>query len=88
MATVTEVGPRLGIAPTCAALALPRATYYRWRRSQSAPPARPPSPRALSDAERAAVLTVLHEPRFVDLAPAIEEASSIPILPARRSLTP
>jgi putative transposase len=70
MATVTEVGPRLGIAPTCAALALPRATYYRWRRPQSAPLARPPSPRALSDVERAAVLTVLHEPRFVDLAPA------------------
>jgi putative transposase len=70
MATVTEVGPRLGIAPTCAALALPRATYYRWRRPQSAPPARPRSPRALSDAERAAILTLLHDPRFVDLAPA------------------
>jgi putative transposase len=70
MATVTEVGPRLGIAPTCAALALPRATYYRCRRPQRAALARPPSPRALSDAERTAVLTVLHEPRFVDLAPA------------------
>ena len=70
MATVTEIGPRLGIAPTCAALALPRATYYRWRRPQSVPSARPPSPRALSDAERGAILTVLHEPRFVDLAPA------------------
>jgi putative transposase len=70
MATVTEVGPRLGIASTCAALALPRATYYRCRRPQRAALARPPSPRALSDAERTAVLTVLHEPRFVDLAPA------------------
>ncbi len=70
MATVTEVGPRLGIAPTCAALALPRATYYRWRRPQSAPPLHRTSPRALSVAERAAVLAVLHEPRFVDLAPA------------------
>jgi hypothetical protein len=27
MAAVTEVGPRLGIAPTCAALGVPRATY-------------------------------------------------------------
>ena len=26
MATVTQIGPRLGIAPTCAALGLPRAT--------------------------------------------------------------
>jgi hypothetical protein len=32
MATVTQIGPRLGIAPTCAALGLPRATYYRRRR--------------------------------------------------------
>ena len=70
MATVADVGPRLGIAPTCAALALPRATYYRRRRPASAPPPRRPSPRALRPAERAAVLAALHEPRFVDLAPA------------------
>src|SRR5262245_3013500 len=70
MATVSEVGPRLGIAPTCAALGVPPATYYRRRRSQSAPPPRRASSRALTDAERTAVLAVLHEPRFVDLAPA------------------
>jgi putative transposase len=70
IAAVTEVGPRLGIAPTCAALGVPRATYYRRRWPQNAPPRRRPSPRALSDAERMAVLAVLHEPRFVDLAPA------------------
>jgi hypothetical protein len=29
MATVRDIGPRLGIAPTCAALGLPRATFYR-----------------------------------------------------------
>src|SRR3990172_3518039 len=71
MATVTELGPRLGIAPTCAAVGLARATYYRRRRRPCSRP-RPArgSPRALSAAERAAVLTVLHEPRFVDLAPA------------------
>ncbi len=70
MATVTDVGPWLGIAPTCAALALPRATYYRRRRPQSARPPRRASPRALSAAERTAVLALLHKPRFVDLAPA------------------
>ncbi len=70
MAAVAEVGPRLGVARTCAALGMPRATYYRRRRSQSGPPRRRSSPRALSVAERTAVLTVLHEPRFVDLAPA------------------
>src|SRR5881296_3286082 len=70
MTTVTELGPRLGIAPTCAALGLPRATYYRRRRPQSAPAPRPRSPRALSPDDHAAVLARLHEPRFVDLAPA------------------
>jgi putative transposase len=70
IATVTQIGPQLGIAPTCAALGLPRATYYRRRRPQSARAPRRPSPRALSGAERTAVLAQLHEPRFVDLAPA------------------
>ena len=70
MATVTELGPRLGIAPTCAALGVARATYYRRRRPCCDRPRRPASPRALSAEERAAVLTVLHEPRFVDLPPA------------------
>src|SRR6059036_2527985 len=70
MATVTQIGPRLGIAPTCAALGLPRATYYRRRRpARAAPPRRPSSSRALGGAERAAVLAQLHTPRFVDLAP-------------------
>ena len=70
MATVTEVGSRLGIAPTCAALGLPRATYYRRRQPPRARAPRRPSPRALCAEEQAAVLAVLHEPRFVDLAPA------------------
>lgn len=69
MEAVREMGPRLGIAPTCSALGLPRATYYR--RMQ---PARPRSPRSLpkqtlSPTEREQVLAVLHEDRFVDLAP-------------------
>src|SRR5437773_7783473 len=70
MATVTQIGPRLGIAATCAALGLPRATYYRRRRPSRAAPPRRRSPRALSAGERGAVLALLHEPRFVDHAPA------------------
>jgi putative transposase len=70
MATVTELGAHLGIAPTCAALGLPRATYYRRRRPRPVPQPRPASPRALSPTEQAAVLAVLHAPRFGDLAPA------------------
>ena len=68
--TVREVGPGLGIAPTCAVLGLPTATYYRRSKPQPAPRQRPSPPRALPTAERAAVLEVLHESQFVDLAPA------------------
>jgi len=74
IALVAERGPRLGIAPTCAALGLPRATFYRRR---GHPPEAPverrvrQAPRqALSPAERAEVVALLHEERFVDLPPA------------------
>src|SRR5215471_7041374 len=70
MARVTELGSRLGIAPTCAAFGVARATYYRRRQPPRDRPRRRPSPRALSTDERAAVLDTLHGPRFVDLAPA------------------
>ena len=68
--TVREVGPRLGIAPTCAALGLPTATYYRRITSKPPPEPRRSPPRTLAAAERTAVLDVLHAPGFVDLAPA------------------
>ena len=70
MRTVTELGPQLGIAPTCAALELARASYYRGLKPQVELPPRPTPARALPAAERQAVLDVLHEPRFADLAPA------------------
>src|SRR5437879_4915589 len=68
--TVREVGPRLGIAPTCAALEVSTASYYRRRKPKPSAPPRPTPARALAAPERAAVLEVLHAPRFVDLAPA------------------
>jgi putative transposase len=70
MQTVADVRARLGVAPTCAALGLARASFYRQQRPTAVRAARRPSPRALSAAERAGALAVLHEPRFVDLAPA------------------
>ena len=70
MATVTEIGPQFGIAPMCAALGLPRATYYRRRQPSRARLPQGPSPRALCAEEQTAVLAVLHDPRFVDLAQA------------------
>jgi putative transposase len=69
MQTVQTVGPRLGVAATCRALGVARATYYRSRQPRRAANRRR-IPRALAPTEREAVLEVLHQPRFVDLAPA------------------
>jgi putative transposase len=68
--SVTELAPVVGIVVACAMLAVARATYYRSLKPQVLPAHRPPPPRALGPGERQAVLDALHEPRFVDLAPA------------------
>jgi len=70
MQTVTDLGPPWGVAPTRAALGVARATYYRHRPPRLAPAPRPRPARALSPEERQAVRDVLHEPRFMALAPA------------------
>ncbi len=69
METVREMASRLGIRSTCEALGVPRASFYRSQRPRQRP-MRKPSPRALSIAERAEALRVLHEPRFADESPA------------------
>ena len=69
MSTVTEMGAVLGVAIVCAALGVARASYYR-RLLPKALRSRKAPPRRLADHEREAVLAVLHEPRFADLAPA------------------
>ena len=69
MRAIQDRAPQLGVAPTCRALGVPRATYYRSRQPRRQP-APPHSSRALGPAEQQAVLEALHEPRFVDLAPA------------------
>jgi putative transposase len=74
-AAIGKLETVVGTAAACAAVGRPRATHYR-RHRKSPPPPKPtsaprrPQPRALSAAERARVLAVLHEPRFVDQAPA------------------
>jgi putative transposase len=72
-----ELAVHVGAAPACSALGVSRATFYRRRAAQSATcpdesaiDTRRRSPRALSPDENQAVLDVLHEPRFVDRAPA------------------
>jgi putative transposase len=70
IAVVNDVGARLGIEPTCAAIGLSRATYYRHRHGPKVGVARRRLPKhALDDSQRKAVLDVLHEDRFIDLPP-------------------
>jgi putative transposase len=74
---ITELARQVGVRAACAAVGSAQAGYYR-RHRVSPVPARPapvhqrdrPQPRALSGAERAAIITVLHSDRYVDLAPA------------------
>lgn len=63
----------LGTASACQAFGVPRASIYRHRKRGVEPSASPlprRSHRALNEAERQAVLGLLHGDRFVDQAPA------------------
>jgi putative transposase len=70
MQLIDAHAPRLGVAPVCDALSIPRASYYRWKTPVHGPHRPRSSPRALTVDEREQVLDLLHTPRFVDLAPA------------------
>jgi putative transposase len=70
MNAVANAGAEIGISAACDALGVPRASFYRWRAPVHGPHPKKASPRALAASERAAVLGVLHEDRFVDQAPA------------------
>lgn len=70
--TVEELTPLVGTRPACRALGAAPATIYRCRRP---PTPRPRGPRraparALTEAERSAVLSELRSERFVDASPA------------------
>jgi putative transposase len=74
---IALLAPRIGTRAACAAAGVAQASWYRRHRASPAPARRAPvphrdrvQPRALSPAERAAILGVLHAERFADLAPA------------------
>jgi putative transposase len=71
---IGELATVIGARAACTALGRARASYYRRHRRSPAPQPskqwRAPQPRALSPAERAQVLRVMHDQRFVDQAPA------------------
>ena len=74
METVTSHGGVVrSLRTLCTSLGVAPATYYRARRRAERPtcpvPRRSP-PRALDTVEQQRILDVLHEDRFIDLAPA------------------
>jgi putative transposase len=69
MTAILEASATVSVAVLCAALGVARASYYRRLKPSLVLPRKAPA-RKLGDAERAAVLAVLHEPRFADQAPA------------------
>lgn len=79
IAAAKQLAHEVPLATACAALNVPRASYYRQEKrgeaalaadTRATDPARRRSPRALSTDERRQVLDTLHEERFVDRAPA------------------
>ncbi|MDP2311525.1 MAG: DDE-type integrase/transposase/recombinase [Pseudomonadota bacterium] len=68
MSAAVEISREVGVKPACDALSVSRATLYRRRRPQLVRSSRR-SWRALSAAERATVLHLLYDPRFVDASP-------------------
>jgi len=74
-AAITELEPLIGVRAACRATGRAQSNHYRWNRTSPQPvrpapgPARP-QPRALDPGERLAVRDVLHQPQFVDEAPA------------------
>jgi putative transposase len=72
MAIVAKQSAVVGVAPACAALGMPRATFYRRRTPKVVVPStpRPASPRALPEGERRMVLSMLNDDRFAEQPPA------------------
>jgi len=69
-AATQAVAREYGVSLACAALGVARSTYYRELAPKLAPKQRRTSARRLPDAKRQLVWDVLHEARFIGLAPA------------------
>lgn len=72
LAGAQELAPTVGVAAACAALGVPRSSYYyaqRPARPAEPPHSRPRSRQALSPAEEYMIRELLNSERFVDQAP-------------------
>lgn len=70
MAAITQLVPAAGAKAACAALGVPRASFYRRRQPRPVAAVRRSPSRALTAAERQHILAVLNSDRFADQAPA------------------
>ncbi len=76
MLAVKDLAGAVGVAAASDALAIPRASFYRWLKPTAKEPRpRPTPPRALRAEERLEVREVLNSEEFVDHAPAQVYAS-------------
>lgn len=72
MSMTDSLAKDVGVKPSCDALAVSRASYYRWKNQGEdleKESVRSLSPLALSPCEKQRVLDTLHDERFVDKAP-------------------
>jgi putative transposase len=64
-----DLGQQVGVKRACEVLGVSRSSLYRARQPDTPASPRPPSQRALSEAERQRVRDLLNSERFVDSAP-------------------
>ncbi|NTV63864.1 MAG: IS3 family transposase [Oscillochloris sp.] len=72
LAGAQELAPQVGVAAACAALGVPRSSFYQAHQpppAPVAPQARPRPRQALSPAEEQRIRAILNSERFVDQAP-------------------
>ena len=69
MPVARELAQSIGTSAACAALTLPRASFYRYGKPSGVAKPRPSPPRTLTEIERQGVLSQLHSDRFIDKAP-------------------
>jgi transposase InsO family protein len=70
MVAITHLAPTVSVKAACAALGIPRASFYRFRQPRSEAVPRRSPPRTLTAQERQHILSALNSDRFADQAPA------------------